>query len=243
MADADITNRNYPDLIAAGGLSSALQAALDSIGSGLKIRQLDNSIRFVAYARVEFRRRFSQVYIAAEERLFLFDFWSNGVMMAKGWTPDLADMVGAINWWVSSDCTTAELASEFSFVAVSSSATVYEAGEEVEHRWQAYLSTIGDRFPELKSFVIAAAARQELRNLFPYTSLNLLCFSRCTGYPFTRDTPYVRPLNDNEYQVVGPTGHVLGKGNGEIAADLVVRNLPHGCGPAVPGTAEDIAEV
>jgi hypothetical protein len=163
-------------------------------------------------------------------------------MLAQGQTPDLADVASAINRWVSSSSTTGELSSEFTFVVVEPRAAAYETGQEVEYTWQSYLTTISDRFPELAAFVQSASRRHELRQLFPYTSLNSFCFTRCTGYPFTRDTPFVGPLRVGQYQVVGPAGHVLGTGDAETAADLIVRNLPQGCGPAVAGTADDFAE-
>ena len=208
----DDTTRLYPDLVAAGGLCNALQAALTAAGSGLRVSGLDPAVNFVVYARVESGPRFSQVYIAAQERLFLFDFWSRGVMLAQGGTPDLAGVAGAIDRWITSGCTTSELASVFDFVAVEPRAASYESGDEVEHRWRDYLANMGDRFPELTSFVRAASCRRELRQLFPFTSLNTFCFSRCTGYPFTRDTPHVRPLRGGLYEVVGPGGRVLGRG-------------------------------
>jgi hypothetical protein len=235
------TNGYYPDLDAAGGLASALQGALRSVGSPLTVTGLDPVVKFVVYARVEFGSRFSQVYIAAEERLFLFDCWNRGVCLAHGATPTLVDLARAIDRWVGSDCTTAELAAAFGFVTPEPRAAVYERGGEVGDRWQGYLAGIGERFPELAEFVAAAAWRPELRRLFPFTSLNTFCFSRCTGYPFTRDIPHVTPLPSGGYQVAGPDGRVLGRGNGEEAAELVVRHLPPGCGPAVAGTAEDLA--
>jgi hypothetical protein len=232
------TNDFYPDLVAAGGLAQALQAALREIGSPLTVSELDKGVRFVAYARVESGSRFSQVYIAAQERLFLFDFWARGVVLANGQTPHLVDMAQAINKWVGSDCRTTDLAAAFPFVTVKEEAAAYERGEEVEERWRLYIASIG--YPELEAFVAAASQRPQLRQLFPYTSLNNFCFSRCTGYPFTSDTPCVRSVKRGQYEVVTRTGTVLGCGNAEEAADLVVANLPPGCGPAVPGTAEDL---
>jgi hypothetical protein len=234
------TIRLYPDLIATGGLDNALRAALAAVGSALKVSGLAGAVHFVVYARVESGPRFSQVYIAAKERLFLFDFWSRGVMLAQGRTPDLDQMARAINRWVDSSCTTAELASEFAFVEVEPAAASYERGEEVELRWQDYVANIGDGFPELVAFVRAASRRRELRQLFPFTSLSTFCFSRCTGYPFTRDTPYVCPRRGGGYEVFNPEGQCLGQGDAEAAVRLVVDHLPANCGPAIPGTAEDV---
>ena len=230
------TNDLYPDLIALGGLAKALQSELRAIGSGLTVSELDKGINFVVYARVESGSRSSQIYIAAQERLFLFDFWARGVLLAQAQSPHLPDVARAIDKWLSSSCGAAELGAAFDFVAVESRAAIYDRGEEVEERWRTYIKDIG--FPELVPFVAAASRRRELRQLFPYTSLNMFCFSRCTGYPFTRDTPFVRPVENGEYEVVRG-GVVLGRGNAEEAAELVVAHLPPGCGPAVPGTADD----
>ncbi len=229
----------YPDLIAAGGLAHALQSSLREIGSSLVVTELDKRVNFVVFARVELGTRLSQVYIAAEQRLFLFDFWARGVMLARAETPHLAETARAIDKWVASNCTTADLAASFTFVAVEQKAPVYERGEEVENQWQVFMKSTG--FAELARFVEAASQRRQLRQLFPHTSLNMFCFSRCTGYPFTRDTPFVRPLKDGRYEVATMSGTVLGRGTAEEAADLVVANLPPNCGPAVPGTAEKLA--
>ena len=230
----------YPDVVAAGGLRAALQAGLEAIGSPLRASELDQEINFVAYARVESGSRFSQVYIAAEERLFVFDCWNRGVCLANGRTSSLEHLARALDRWLISGPLIGSLAAEFEFVVPYAEAGAYERGEEVEHRWQKYLSGMGDRIQELVEGVEAAAGRRELRGLFPYTSLNMLCFSRCTGYPFTDDTPHIRPLPGGGYEVIGPDGRALGRGDGEVAAALVVAHLPASCGPAVPGTVDDL---
>ena len=213
--------------------------ALREVGSSLAVSEVDKGLDFLVYARVELGSRLSQVYIAAEKRLFLFDCWARGVMLAKGRIPHLAEMTRAIDMWVSSSCSSTDLAAAFSFVSVEEKAPVYERGEEVEERWRSYIESIG--FPELVSFVEAASRRIQLRKLFPFSSLNTFCFSRCTGYPFSDDTPFVRPLKEGQYEVVSPSGAVLGRGDAEAAAELVVVNLPPNCGPAVPGTSKDLA--
>lgn len=237
-ASKNIDGALYPDLIAAGGLGSALQSSLRDVGSSLTASEL-LGIHFVVHAGVESGSRFSQVYIDDEERLFCFDFWARGVMLATAGTPHLTDVARAIDMWVGSACATAELAAAFRFVTVAKHAAAYERGEEVEQRWQSYMAS--SELPELMAFVAAASQRKTLRQLFPYTSLNIFCFSRCTGYPFTRDTPFVRPVMNGQYEVVDPSGTVLGRGNGDDAAELVVAHLPHNCGPAIPGTADTLA--
>ena len=229
----------YPDLVEQGGLANALRAALREIGSGLPVSELD--VRFVVYARIESGTRFSQIYIGAQERLFSFDFWNRGVCLANGTTPEILAAARSIDKWITSSCTTGELARAFSFVQLNPGADVYERGEEVEMRWRGYLASLGERFPELTAFVTAAAAEPRLRQLFPFTSLNRFCFSRCTGYPFTRDTPHVVPLGRDQYEVMSYSGESLGHGNALEAVALAVAALPPNCGPAVAGTAEQLS--
>ena len=236
----DITTL-YPDLAEQGGLANALRTALREIASPLSVSELDKSVRFVVYARVESGPRFSQVYIGAEKRMFSFDFWNRGVYLAQGATPEILDTARSIDKWIASGCTTAELASAFRFVQVEPAAAAYERGEEVEMRWRGYLASLGETFPELTAFVTAAAAEPKLRQLFPFTSLNRFCFSRCTGYPFTRDTPHVVPLGRDQYEVISSSGESLGRGNAADAVALTVAALPPNCGPAVPGTAEQLS--
>jgi hypothetical protein len=232
-------NDLYPDVLARGGLSTALQAELLEIGSALSVSEAGPRINSEVYARVASGRRSSQASIAVKERLFLFDFWARGVLLARGQTPHLGEMARAIDTWVASNCSSGKLAAAFAFVVVEPKAAIYERGEEVEERWQSYLQDVG--FPELAPLVEAASRRRELRQLFPFTSLDTLCFSRCTGYPFTGDTPIVRSLKNGRFEVVSPAGAVLGHGDAEEAAALVVAHLPPGCGPAVAGTADDLS--
>jgi Family of unknown function (DUF6193) len=230
----------YSDLTALGGLTFALQFALHEIGSSLTVSNLNKEINFVVFAFVESESRFSQVYIASQERMFLFDFWARGVMLAQAQTPHLTEVARAIDKWVASGCNTAALASDFSFVTLENKASIYEQGKEVEDRWRAYLVS-PDR-PELMPMIVSASRRPLLRQLFPYTSLDTLCFSRCTGYPYSRDTPCVRPLKKGLYEVIDFSGKVLACGDAEDAAEMIVNHLPPNCGAAVPGTAKDLVD-
>jgi hypothetical protein len=229
----------YPDLIEQGGLARALQAAMRKAGSVLSVEEFD--MLAPVFARVESGARLSQVHIGANARMFVFDFWNRGVCLAHGITPDIDETARAIDTWAASECSTGELASAFRFVEVSPAAAVYERGEEVEMQWQQYLASPAARFPGLRTFIVAAAAEPRLRQLFPFTSLNRFFFSRCTGYPFTRDTPHVIPLGGAKYEVMSCSGESLGRGDAADAVALVVAALPPDCGPAVPGTAEQLA--
>ena len=232
------TSDLYPDVIAAGGLSNALQSSLRKLGSTLRATDLGKGHNFVVYARVEEGSRFSQVYIAAKERCFLFDFWNNGVALAHGQTPDLDAMSRAIDKWISGKVGTGLLTLEFPFVKAEDVASAFESGGEVEYRWQSYLAAM--THPELHKLVRVAATRPQLRMLFPFTSMYNLCFSRCTGYPYSGDLPYIHPTEAGQYQVCDRSSRVLGKGNVEEVVNITIANLPAGCGPAIAGTAEDL---
>ncbi len=87
----------------------------------------------------------------------------------------------------------------------------------------------------------AAMKRPELRQLSPYTSLNRLCFSRTTDYPFTNDCPMIEPQGNGKYRVYMPVTHeVIGEGTAEQAVEMVINHLPPNCGPAVNGAADDL---
>ena len=230
----------YPDLIEQGGLGNALQAVLSSIDSSLSVSGHDKSAP--AHARVELGYRFSQIYIAAKTRMFSFDFWNRGVCLAHGATPEILEVARSIDTWIASPCTIGELANRFRFVQVEPTATAYERGEEAEQRWQEYRDSLGKSIYGIEAFVAAAMAEPKLRQLFPYvTFLNRVCFSRCTGWPFTCDTPQVVALSRNQYEVISSHGKSLGRGNAAEAVALVVAALPPNCGPAVPGTADDLS--
>ena len=97
---AKTINDLYPDLIALGGLEKALQSALREIGSALTVSELDKDLSLAVCACVESGSRFSQVRVAAVERLFFLDFWARVVMLAQGQNPRMDEVARAIDKWV-----------------------------------------------------------------------------------------------------------------------------------------------
>lgn len=84
-----------------------------------------------------------------------------------------------------------------------------------------------------------------LNKLFPFTSMETLCFSKCTGYPYDMEgLPVVNPklYNNNSteklFRVILPGNGILGEGNAEEALRIVKANLPPDIKPAVKGTAK-----
>jgi hypothetical protein len=93
---------------------------------------------------------------------------------------------------------------------------------------------------DLLPLIVAARKSQELCQLFPFTSHQCLCLSRCTGYPYSGDCPHAVPIKRGEYQVFEASGNVVGSGDAERAVQLLVQHLPPNCGPATKGTAHDL---
>jgi len=105
------------------------------------------------------------------------------------------------------------------------------AWDEAKHWYDDDKSWVGDA---LRPVITAANARSELRGLFPFTSLNRLCFSRCSEYPYTEDCACIA-AKDGEY-VVQATWTVSDAPAAELSAvtrDLdvaiqaMIDNLPH----------------
>lgn len=217
----------------------ALQIALQALGSPLKLTGLAQNIPVFgrSYARVENQPRFCQIMSTSGN--FSVDFWDQGIYLVSAGTSDVYELARAIHLWLDSNCSLDTL-SIFSFIDTPSASHAHENGGEVEQKWQSLLESLPEMYPELNDFVQEASQRPRLRQLFPYTSLNTFCFSRCTGYPYTKDLPIVVPVKENAYEVISRDGKALGSGNANWAANIVEANLPENCGPAVTGTAEDL---
>lgn len=235
------TEKLYPDLIEKGGLVSALQSALLEINSPLKVKDNELSLSgFPVYARVESNNRFSQIYIASEERLFISDFWESGIMLGNACTDSLIELAQVLHEWLGTTIILTELAKKFKFIKVDEKAKYFETGREVEWQWQSLQNYIPESMPELLPFLNEANQNPRLRKLFPFTSHYNFCFSRCTGYPFSGDCPYALPSKNSGYQVFDSKGKFIGEGNAKESVELVIKNLPANINGAIRGTAEDL---
>jgi hypothetical protein len=109
----------------------------------------------------------------------------------------------------------------------------------VEAGWQ----TVRDDGRVRTELLEAAYAEPRLRQLFPWTGMGELHFSRCTGQRWTWDIPYIQPAAGETYWVSGPlrTQTVGPALTAQDAIAMVVQHLPAGCGPAFPGTPEELA--
>ncbi|MFJ8388877.1 DUF6193 family natural product biosynthesis protein [Streptomyces sp. NPDC094438] len=89
----------------------------------------------------------------------------------------------------------------------------------------------------------AAYAEPRLRQLFPWTGMGELHFSRCTEWPWAWHIPYIQPAAEGAYWVSGPlrSESVGPAATPQQAVTMVVDRLPPNCGPAFVGTREELA--
>lgn len=250
----------YPELDKVGGLQNAINIEFEKLNSTLRVTQ-DSKLDKIpsTYARIENGQKFSQVYIGAKEKIYLPDFWKEGVWLADGKTTNISDLAQVLDFWLSNDITTKQLADKFSFVSPNDKALAFDNNNEVEYTWNLILQD--QHRTEIHGFVKLAIKDNVLNKLFPFTSLYTLCFSRCTGYPYDTDNlPSVTPkLFENfvpiqerknsaeqeikklemQFVVTKNRSEYLGEGNAEEALQIVKANLPDNVQPARKGTADE----
>lgn len=248
----------YPELDKVGGLQNAINIEFEKLNSTLRVSQESELDKIpLTYARVENGQKFSQVYIGAEEKIYLPDFWKEGVCLAHGQTKNISELAQVLDFWLCNGITTKQLADKFPFVSQSDKAFAFDNNNEVDYTWN-YILEDQER-AEIKDFVKLAIKDNVLNKLFPFTSLYTLCFSRCTGYPYdTDDLPNVTPkqfenfapvnngksvaIEDKvqvQFVVTKNKSEYLGEGNAEEALRIVKANLPDKIQSARKGTADD----
>lgn len=250
----------YPELEIVGGLQKAIDIEFEKLNSDLRTTKDNDDLDKLplTFALIENGQKFSQVYIGAEEKIYLPDFWKEGVCLAHGQTKNISDLAQVLDFWLCNDITTKQLADKFSFVSPSDQALAFDNNNEVEYTWNLILQDQDRR--EIKDFVKLAIKDKVLNKLFPFTSLYTLCFSRCTGYPYDTDNfPSVTPkefenfapirdkeLNNNniiksekQFLVTLNNDEFLGSGNAEEALKIVKDNLPENIKTARKGTADE----
>jgi Family of unknown function (DUF6193) len=243
----------YPELALHGQLAGAIQAAAAELALDLGTVAPGHNPRRGAFVGSSVPgRKPMRIGIGAAERWFLIDGWSRGVQLVSGATPDLREAVRAAAGW-RRGASLDEIQQAAPFVQVSDRARTHERGpaDEVAEQWRLARAPVGrdDRFRFVKDLIEAAYAVPQLRQLFPYTSHFTLCFSTCTGYPYSDDIPCIEPSPEEKvytlhqcdgYVLRNRMGDVIGEADdAESAITALLAHLPANVGPAVAGTADE----
>lgn len=247
----DKTDKLYPEIDEAGGLNSLLNDTFRQIGS-LRTTRIDDNIGYVDFyhADVVSDTKLSQIMVASHEKLYLVDYWRDGVCLASGGAKNIISIAESVDFWMSNNVPTTTLAEKYPFIKPREKASAFDAGIEVEYTWNEILHNKSNA--ELHDFVVLAINDEVLGKLFPFISVSALCFSRCTGYVYDTDgLPIVIPkrfshfanandqsFNDNTFVVAKDTYNYLGEGTAEEALRIVRNNLSADTKPAVKGTAD-----
>ncbi|WP_441247102.1 DUF6193 family natural product biosynthesis protein [Kitasatospora sp. McL0602] len=111
---------------------------------------------------------------------------------------------------------------------------------DVEVQWQTVRAMPESRVDH--ALVEAAHADPLLRTLYPLVSHGSLQFSRCTDFPWSQDLPSVFPDDGDRFRVLRlntPGDPEIGRADTAAGAvELLVRNIPRGCGAAIVGGPE-----
>jgi hypothetical protein len=233
----------YPDLQGKGGLAAALQAVMTELGGHLTV-DVCSTPGDVYYASVTSGKRSSGVFHSCG---FSVGFWHQEVRYGGGWARELVDIGRAIVAFQVEKASVTEMAARFNWFVPEE--YVYSHGQSadayVDARWRELEgrleSDLNHPKERLLPLFLEAAKRPELRQLFPFTSVGFLCFSRKTAYPFSHDCPIAFCREAGFFIVMAiDQKTILGEGDAQQAADIIVANLPPNCGPATHGSADTL---
>ncbi|MFC4635354.1 DUF6193 family natural product biosynthesis protein [Dokdonia ponticola] len=231
----------YLEIEKYGNINNALNSEFAKIKSPLRVQESESIDKFpLTYALVEYRNKFSQIYLAGKKHVFLPDFWRDGVCLANGQTNELNELVRVVDFWLLNDVSTNELSETFIWVKPNKKAIAFDENRAVEYAWNSYLKN--EIFKDFQEFIEIAKQDEIIGKLFPFTSLMRLCFSRCTGYPYTYDIPIVIPIIDEKgkYEVRSSNDVIIGRGTAIQTLKMLKSHLPKNIKPAVKGTADDL---
>jgi hypothetical protein len=214
---------HYPELIINKNLGELFYNEIKKINPEFRVKlfKSDNSLH---YTRFEKNEKFCQIFIAKYKRKFLVDYWKKGVCLAHSGISNRKKVALSINSWLIYDYDFKNYIKEYPFVIFNSIANDFENNNLVYYSWQKYLEVIPKCHPELKEFVFEAFKNNEIRKLFPFMSLNRFCFSRCTGYPYTTDCPYVY-VEKGKITIENWEGKILGKTSVIESLKIILDNL------------------
>ena len=238
----------YPEFAIHGDVAGLIQSELQRRGSNIFVKSMAPS----SGVGISCGRRDCQMFIAVKERLFMAEFTERGIVLATLDTKSVALLIDAALAWCGQETNLGAFKSLSSWIKIRAVAEAYAAGPEVMVRfgWEGLLKWLSQEtnayLPLLFRRVVEMAIETtELSRLYPYFNQSRrLCFSRCTGVPYSDDCPEIGHLPTSAFRVhARPSDSVLGEGNADEAVALTIKHLPPNCGPAIHGTEEDLKAV
>ena len=229
----------YPELILKKNLTNVFDREMRKINPELKIEPFDLKNPLPYYAKFEKNEKSCQILLAKNKRVFLVDYWKQGILLANSGIGNKRNAALSINEWLMKDNNFGEFREKYPFVVFTDIAEDFENNNEVDYSWKKYLKEIPEHYPELQNFVFAAYKNNTIKKLFPFMSLNNFCFSRCTGYPYTTDCPYVY-VEDGIIIIKNWEGKILGKASVKESIKIILDNIPDDFSFAVKGIVDEI---
>ncbi|WP_404962160.1 DUF6193 family natural product biosynthesis protein [Streptomyces sp. 147326] len=191
----------YPEVVRAGSLRHALQAAADRAGCGLAIELMPPPRWRHAVARARSGNRSVVVSMTLGRRSFSVNCRADGAHMARGGTAELSEAAGALHSWLQG-LHVPDLTARWPFLGSGEPSGAGEPGDAVSVRWrQVRASAAGPLHAPLYELVEAAFTEPRLRALSPGTSHDWLRFSRRATRPRCTDLPMVRAIGNGRYRV------------------------------------------
>lgn len=199
----DVLNSGlYPDLLAAGGLISAIE--LTSCEKNLDLGRLYSHYAsgpgLLATAELDSSRGRASIQLGSQSRTFYLAIQGQGYMWAEGATDDLDDLIGALAaWWngVSVD----DFAGRFPFMMPGRLAGAHESGDPVSAQWN-WLRT-AEEFSEERPLVEAAYIDGRFGFFFPILSHGALRFRSVHRQQGSQEVSII-PLSGGSYRVENP---------------------------------------
>ncbi|BBM85626.1 DUF6193 family natural product biosynthesis protein [Candidatus Uabimicrobium amorphum] len=159
-------------------------------------------------------------------------FFINATLLASQ-DSTIEDIETSVYLWTDQQITLDKLQQKFPQLQIRDFARVFERGDYSDWHWQNVLQQArsGDEvleyyLPILEEIVV----RPEIKCFFSFTSLNRLCFSRCSHYPFmTEGLPVLFPTQEGCFAHCGEYSIC---GNYEVICNFLSEHLERLAQPA-----------
>jgi hypothetical protein len=222
----------YPEF-AETSFREQLGAILDRIAPDLSVTLLDRP----AYANASGCNGSVHVALLPGARTFRTEIRRAGITIGLIDCATIEEVAEIFATWLARPLNSKDAREIWPNANLREDADLYEIDDPVDRAWNAILYLNGGT-PE--PFLWECAKIPVIRGLMPFSSMDWLCFSRCTDYPFTEDCPVTFPMRDGHYQITLPDqGKTTVTGAAE-AAEFVAWNLTPCTTRAFEGVADEL---